>query len=242
MGEPTLQGQIAVVTGGGRGLGRAVVRALATAGADVALSYHGSRQGALEAADEARRLGRRALVLAADARRPTEVASAVDEAASELGGIDILVNCIGAFERAPVGALTEELMDEAFRVNATAAVLAAQAAARHMKVRGRGAIVNVASLGGLRPYRSHLPYSASKAALVMATQCLALALAPEIRVNGVAPGILDEPGAPADLEGRIPLRRFGRQQEAVDAVMFLLTGASYTTGEVIRLDGGRGLS
>jgi NAD(P)-dependent dehydrogenase (short-subunit alcohol dehydrogenase family) len=242
MGELTLQGQIAVVTGGGRGLGRAVVRALAAAGADVALSYHGSRQGALEAADDARRLGRRALALEADARRPAEVASAVDKAASELGGIDILVNCIGAFQPAPVGTLTEELMDEAFRVNASSAVLAAQAAARHMKGRGRGTIVNVASLGGLRPYRSHLPYSASKAALVMATRCLALALAPEIRVNGIAPGIFDEPGAAAELEGRIPLGRFGRQQEAVDAVMFLLTGASYTTGEFIRLDGGRGLS
>jgi NAD(P)-dependent dehydrogenase (short-subunit alcohol dehydrogenase family) len=242
MGEPTLQGQIAVVTGGGRGLGRALVRALAAAGADVGLSYHGSRQGALEAADEARRLGRRALALEADARRPAEVANAVDRVASELGGIDILVNCIGVFQPVPVGTLTEEMMDEAFRVNATSAVLAAQAAARHMKSRGRGTIVNVASLGGLRPYRSHLPYSASKAALVMATQCLALALAPEIRVNGIAPGILDEPAAAAGLEGRIPLGRFGRQQEAVDAVMFLLTGASYTTGEIIRLDGGRGLS
>lgn len=242
MGELTLQGQIAVVTGGGRGLGRAVVRALAVAGADVALSYNRSRQEALEAVEEARRLGRRALALAADARRPAEVARAVDRAAAELGGIDILVNSIGVFQRAPVGALTEELLDEAFRVNASSAVLAAQAAAPHMKARGGGRIVNVASLGGLRPYRSHLPYSASKAALVMATQCLALALAPEIRVNGVAPGILDQPGAAPGLADRIPLGRFGRQQEAVDAVMFLLTGASYTTGEVIRLDGGRGLS
>jgi NAD(P)-dependent dehydrogenase (short-subunit alcohol dehydrogenase family) len=111
-----------------------------------------------------------------------------------------------------------------------------------MRKRGGGAIVNVASLGGLRPWRAHLPYCASKAALVMATQCLALALAPEIRVNAVAPGILEVPGADKKLKGRIPAGRFGTQKEAVDAVLFLLAGGTYTTGEVLRMDGGRGLA
>jgi pteridine reductase len=111
-----------------------------------------------------------------------------------------------------------------------------------MRRRGGGAIVNVASLGGLRAWRAHLPYCASKAALVMATECLALALAPEIRVNAVAPGILEPPGAGEALRRRVPAGRFGTHAEAVETVMFLLTSCGYTTGEVIRVDGGRGLA
>jgi NAD(P)-dependent dehydrogenase (short-subunit alcohol dehydrogenase family) len=238
----TLQGSLAVVTGGGRGLGRAVVRALSEAGADVALSFCASRAGAEDAVAEARRLGRRSLAIEADAREPARLAAAVEQAAAELGGIDVLVNCIGVFRVAPAGSGSAAQLDEAFRVNVSAPVLAAQAAAPHMKRRGGGAIVNVASLGGLRPYPSHLPYSASKAALVMATRCLAVSLAPEIRVNAIAPGILEEPGGPESLRARVPLGRFGSQQEAVDAILFLLSGARYTTGEVIRVDGGRHLS
>jgi len=120
--------------------------------------------------------------------------------------------------------------------------VASRAAAPHMKRRGSGAIVNVASLGGLRPWPAHLAYCASKAALVMATQCLALALAPEIRVNAVAPGILEPPGAPETLKQRVPAMRFGTLAEVADTVVFLLAGSPYTTGEVIRVDGGRGLA
>jgi NAD(P)-dependent dehydrogenase (short-subunit alcohol dehydrogenase family) len=173
---------------------------------------------------------------------PGGIAAFVDEAAAALGGLDFLVNNVGVFRRIPFEELREEALDEAFTVNVKAAVMASQAAVPHMRKRGGGAIVNVASLGGLRPWRSHLPYCASKAALVMATQCLALALAPEIRVNAVAPGILDVPGADEKLEGRIPAGRFGTQKEAVDAVLFLLAGGTHTTGEVLRVDGGRSLA
>jgi len=169
------------------------------------------------------------------------MAGFVDEAAEVLGGLDFLVNNVGVFRRVPLGELTEETLDEAFDVNVKAAVMASRAAAPHMHRRGGGAIVNVASLGGLRPWKSYLPYCASKAALVMATHCLALALAPEIRVNAVAPGILEPPGAAEEVRGRIPLGRFGRMAEATEAVLFLLAGAGYTTGDVLRLDGGRAL-
>jgi len=138
--------------------------------------------------------------------------------------------------------MSEEALDEAFDVNVKAAVMASRAAAPHLRQRRGGAIVNVASLGGLRPWRFHLPYCASKAALVMATQCLALALAPEIRVNAVAPGILEPPGAADAVRRRVPAGRFGTHAEAVEAVMFLLAGSGYTTGEVIRVDGGRSLA
>jgi NAD(P)-dependent dehydrogenase (short-subunit alcohol dehydrogenase family) len=111
-----------------------------------------------------------------------------------------------------------------------------------MRRRGGGSIVNVASLGGLRAWRSYLPYCATKAALIMATRSLALALAPDIRVNAVAPGILDPPGADDAILGRIPARRFGRHAEVAEAVLFLAAGGSYTTGDVLSVDGGRGLA
>jgi NAD(P)-dependent dehydrogenase (short-subunit alcohol dehydrogenase family) len=242
MSEPRLLSRIAVVTGGGRGLGRALVRALAEQGADVAFSYRESRRGALEEAEAVRRLGRRAFTGAADARVPGEMSAFVEEAAAALGGIDYLVNNVGVFRRTSVEELSEEALDEAFDVNVKAAVMASRAAAPHMRRRGGGAIVNVASLGGVRAWPSHLAYCASKAALVMATRCLALALAPEVRVNAVAPGILDPPGADEAVRRRIPAGRFGTHAEAVEAVLFLLAGGSYTTGHVLRVDGGRGLA
>ena len=242
MSDPRFAGRIAVVTGGGRGLGRALVHALAGEGADVAFSYRESRRGALEEAEAVRRLGRRAFAGPADARVPGEIAAFVDEAAAALGGLDFLVNNVGVFRRIPLEELREEVLDEAFDVNVKAAIVASRAAAPHLRRRGGGAIVNVASLGGLRPWPAHIAYCASKAALVMATQCLALALAPEIRVNAVAPGILDAPGAPEALERRVPAGRFGTQAEVVEAVKFLLAGSTYTTGEVMRVDGGRGLA
>lgn len=242
MGEPKLHGKIAAVTGGARGLGGAIAAALATAGADVAFSYRQASGGAEAALAALNETGRRVFARPADARVAGEIGSFVRAAAETLGGLDILVNNIGVFRQVPLADLTEEALDEAFQVNVKAAVMAAQAAAPFMRRRGGGVIVNVASLGGLRPWRSYLPYCASKAALVMATQCLALALAPEIRVNAVAPGILDQPGGPPGIEQRVPLRRLGRQAEAVECVMFLITAARYTTGEVIRVDGGRWLS
>jgi NAD(P)-dependent dehydrogenase (short-subunit alcohol dehydrogenase family) len=236
------QGKVAVVTGGGRGLGRAVAVALASAGADVALSFRESGEGAAVTAEAVRQLGRRVYVGPADARQKGQIAGFVDEAAQVLGGLDVLVNNAGVFRRVEMDDLSEEWLDEAFDVNVKAAVLASRAAVPHMRRRGGGAIVNVASVGGVRPWKAHLPYCASKAALIMATRCLALALAPEIRVNAVAPGILDPPGASDALRRRVPLGRFGAHAEAVEATMFLAASASYTTGEVLTVDGGRALA
>ena len=187
-------------------------------------------------------MGRRAHVAHADARVSGSLRTFVDGAAAALGGIDVLVNNVGVFRRIPLEEIGDDALDEAFAVNVKAAVLATQAAAPHMRARGRGAVVNVASLGGLRPWKAYLPYCATKAALIMATECLALALAPEIRVNAVAPGVLEPPGASETVRGRIPQQRFGTLDEAVESVLFLAAGAGYTTGEVLRVDGGRALA
>jgi NAD(P)-dependent dehydrogenase (short-subunit alcohol dehydrogenase family) len=235
-----LPGKTAAVTGGGRGLGRALVRALAAEGADVAFSYCRSGSGAQQELTLLREQGRRAVALPADARIPGEMAGFVEEAARALGGLDVLVNNIGVFRDVPLDEIGEDVLDEAFDVNVKAAVMASRAATPHMRRRGAGVIVNIASLGGVRPWKSHLPYCASKAALIMATRCMALALAPTIRVNAVAPGLLEEPPPPPALAGRVPLGRFGRLDEVVAAVMFLIANAGYVTGEVLYVDGGRG--
>ena len=241
MEGPRLEGKIAVVTGGGTGLGRALVLALAERGADVAFSFQKSARGARETEAAVRASGRRVWTSAADARQPGQMSRFVEQAASELGGIDLLVNNVGVFRKVPLAELTEDVLDEAFAVNVKAAVMASRTAAPHMRRRGSGSIVNVASLGGLRPWPSYVAYCATKAALVMATQCLALALAPEIRVNAVAPGILEPPGAGEPVLAKIPQRRFGTPAEVVETVLFLAAGSGYTTGEVIRVDGGRAL-
>jgi NAD(P)-dependent dehydrogenase (short-subunit alcohol dehydrogenase family) len=238
----TLQGKLAIVTGGGRGLGSALVSALSEAGARVAFSYRESAAGAAAEAERLRSRGHDPVVHRADARVPGEMAAFVERAAAEMGGVDVLVNNAGVFRRVPVEELTEDVLDEAWDVNVKAAVMASRAAAPHMRRRGGGSIVNVASLGGLRPWRNHLAYCASKSALLMSTQCLALAFAPDIRVNAVAPGVLDPPGAGEAVRERVPLKRFGTLQQAVEAVLFLAAGASYTTGDVITVDGGRRLA
>jgi pteridine reductase len=241
MATPKLAGKIVAVTGGGKGLGRALVRAFAVAGADVAFSFRESSPGAAAEAEAVRALGRKAFTAPADARQPGAMAAFVEAAAADLGGLDVLVNNVGVFRRVALEDLNEDWLDEAFDVNVKAAVMAAKAAAPHLRRRG-GSIVNVASLGGVRAWRHHLPYCASKAALLMATRCLALALAPEVRVNAVAPGILEVPGGPEGIEQRVPMKRLGTLEEVAQAVLFLAGEATYATGEVLLLDGGRNLA
>ena len=230
------------MTGGGSGLGRAIALALGREGADVALSFRSSGTGAQTVANALTAAGRRAHIGQADAGKPGEIGRFVNEAAAALGGIDVLVNNVGVFRRVPFDEITDDFLDEAFAVNVKAAVMATQAAAPHMKRRGGGAVINIASVGGIRPWKSYLPYCVTKAALIRATECLALSLAPDIRVNAVAPGVLDPPGADDIVRRRIPQERFGSLEEAVESVLFLATGAGYTTGEVLRVDGGRALA
>ncbi len=238
--DRTHRGKLVAVTGGARGLGRALVEAFTAQGADVAFSFHQGTAEARQVEHAVLAQGGRVFSRAADACVPGQMARFVDEAAAELGGLDVLVNNAGVFKRTPLRDVNEALLDEAFAVNVKAAVLTTQAAAPHLRARA-GCVVNVASLGGLRAWPGHVAYCASKAALVMATRCLALALAPEVRVNAVAPGVLDPPGSTESVRGRVPLGRFGSYAETVAAVLFLAGSAGYTTGEVLSVDGGRGL-
>jgi NAD(P)-dependent dehydrogenase (short-subunit alcohol dehydrogenase family) len=184
----------------------------------------------------------------ADVARPAEVERLVEETVARWGRLDVLVNNAGTTVFAPyqdLDAITEEVWDTLLAVNLKAPFFAARAAAPHLRRAGGGSIVNVASIAGLRPVGSSMPYCASKAAVLSLTQTLAIALAPEIRVNAIAPGFIAtrwhagrEANAAATRE-RTPLRRNGTAEDVAEVALFLATGGAFVTGEVVVVDGGR---
>lgn len=237
-----LRDRIALVTGAGHRVGRAIALGLAGRGATVAVHYHRTREGADEVAREIERLGARARTFAADladARAPAELIRRVDEA---MGGIDILVNSAAVMERTPFGEVTPERWDEIMALNLRAPFLLAQAAAPLLTARG-GAVVNIADLAAFETWPAYLPHGISKAGIVYLTRALARVLAPAVRVNGVAPGavLLPEHWEPRDAEHLVrttPLARLGSPDDVVRTVLFLLE-SDYLTGETIIVDGGR---
>jgi pteridine reductase len=239
---------VALVTGAGRRLGATIARTLHDAGYDLVLHYRASAEAMRALCDdlEAARAGS-TLAVAADLARTEELPALVEAAATRYGRLDALVNNAAAFLPAGLAAATPQQWDAQFAVNARAPMFLTQAAAPHLKAT-RGAIVNMADIYAERPRADLLAYAASKAALVALTHGLAVALAPDVRVNAVAPGAIlwpdTEPPAEirAALMARTPLRRTGTPAEVAGTVLWLLRDATYTTGEVVRVDGGRGVS
>ena len=188
-----LKGTVAIVTGGGTGVGRAVALSLARAGSKaVVVNYSRSRKEAEATAEEVAEAGGEGFPIAADVSDDAAVRAMVTETASRFGRLDVLVNCAGITRFIPFSdleALTDEVWQSILGVNLMGAFYASRAAAPHLK-KTRGAIVNIASVAGLRSGGSSLPYGVSKAALTQLTRSLALALAPEVRVNCVNPGLI----------------------------------------------------
>ncbi len=240
-----LEGKVAFVTGGSRGIGAAIVRRLAEEGAHVAFTYVSKPDLADELAREVRKLGVRASALQADSANPRAIADAVDQAAKELGGLDILVSSAGIAMIAPIESFKLEDLDRMLDVNVRAAVVAAQAAARHMKSGGR--IVTIGSCNAERmPFAGGAVYAMTKAALVGLAKGLARDLGPRgITVNNVQPGPVDTDmnpatGAFADtLRGLMALPRYGTGEEIAAMVAYLVgPEASYVTGASLTIDGG----
>ncbi len=240
-------GKVALVTGSGRGLGRAIAKALAQEGASLVLNYRKSDGGAREAAAETATYGGRAIVVRADVSRASEVRILFAEAERAFGRLDILVNNAGVFSHAPVAEVTEALWDEVLDTNLKGTFLCAQAAARLMTAQQAGVIVNLASGGGLSPrpgYDTSAPYAASKAGVIMLTRRLALELAPAIRVNAVAPGIIESrPDWTEESRKRLGaaalLGRIGSPDAIANAVVFLASeDAASITGHTLVVDGG----
>lgn len=241
----TLDGKVALVTGGGRGIGAAVALRLAADGADVALTYETNAERAAVVGKQIEATGRRALVLAADSADPAAVRAAVDRTVAELGRLDILVNNAAVFLVGPVDELGGEALDRTLAVNVRAPYLAAQAAARHLGEGGR--IISIGSNVARRaPFPGLALYSMSKTALVGLTKGLGRELGPRgITVNLVNPGPTDTDANPADgpnaeaIAGLTALGRYAAPAE-IAAVVAHLAGpdAGYVTGAVIDADGG----
>lgn len=236
---------IALVTGAARRLGAAIARRLHAAGYDLALHYRHSAadMAALVAQLEAERPGS-VLALQADLAEYDRLPELVAQTLGRYGRLDALVNNASAFSPTPLGTITPADWDAQFLINARAPLILAQAAAPHLKA-ARGAIVNLVDIYAERPLRDHVVYCMSKAALVAATRALALELAPEVRVNAIAPGAILWPeegkaeAAKSALLARTPLGRTGSEDDIADAVLWLLQGAGYTTGHVLPVEGGR---
>jgi len=251
-----LGGAVAIVTGGGTGIGRAVSEALARAGARaVVVNYSRSRADAEATADTLTGLGCEGVAYQASVADQSQVKAMVDETIARFGRLDVLVNSAGTtrfIAHADLDAVTDEVWDEIISVNLKGPFYCSRAAATALK-RARGAIVNIASVAGARAAGSSIPYGVSKAALLQLTRNLAVALAPDVRVNAVAPGLVAtrwfrEPfgeQAASEQESRVaastPLREVATADHVAQAVMGFL-GSDLVTGEFVLVDGGKHLT
>ncbi|MGA9474721.1 MAG: 3-oxoacyl-ACP reductase family protein [Terriglobales bacterium] len=237
-----LEGQVALVTGAAKRIGRSIALRLAADGADIVVNYSSSKPEAEELVAEIKSMGRRAIAVQADVSHRSDVQKLFTATENEFGRLDILVNNSGTFFAAKFEELTEDQWDHILNVNLKSQFLCAQSAAPIMKRQGRGRIINLSSLGGLLPWPAYTHYCVSKAGCIMLTRCLARALGPEILVNSVAPGTIQFPGEPPDEDyiQRVPLHRTGTGDDIAQAVAYLAT-ADFVTGQILAVDGGRSL-
>jgi pteridine reductase len=239
-----LAGRWALVTGGAKRIGRTIARALAERGANVAVHYHTSAAEADAVVQELTGLGVQAMALGADLGQSAEVQALARAAEARTGGLTLLVNNASNYLRVPFADLTEEVWDASLDVNLKAPFLLSHAIGLAMKQRGDGAIVNLADWAGERPYQKYLPYCVSKAGIICLTKALAKELAPEVRVNAVAPGPVLPPDDMSEQEREAvvratPLRRFGTPEDVARCVCFLAADAGFSTGSLYHVDGGR---
>ncbi len=243
MSDLPLDKKIVLVTGAAKRIGHSLVRACALAGADIFIHYGHSNKEAVETRDEIVSLGRRAWIKAADLSRPDELSDLILEV-RKIGPIYALVNNAAIFEPISLQETTLADWERHMAVNLTAPFLLSQGFARQVEKNGTGRIVNILDWRALRPGADHFPYTISKAALATLTKSLAISLAPNITVNGLALGAILPPNdklANSDILKSVPAARWGELPEIEEALIFLLTGPSYITGEIIHVDGGRHL-
>ena len=236
-----LRGRVALVTGAGRRLGQAIAVALGARGASVAVHYMSSDAGARDTKASIDAAGGTARLFRADLADPEAPARLVEAVFESFGALHVLVNSAGIMLRTPVGSITLAEWESIFAINLRAPFFVAQAASRRMDP--GGAIINIADLAAFETWTGYVPHGISKAGVVQMTRALAHALAPRIRVNAVAPGVVLLPegwdrAAAERLVQTTPLKRVGSPSDVVDAVLYLLE-AEFVTGETMLVDGGR---
>jgi 3-oxoacyl-[acyl-carrier protein] reductase/pteridine reductase len=235
--ERPLAGKVVLVTGAAKRIGRGIALRLAREGARVAIHYGRSEKEALQTAEDCGG----AELFRANLESVPEITRMFADVEQRLGRLDALVNNAARFTRFDPLDITEKDWDFIHSVNLKAVFFCCQQGASLMHKTGGGRIVNISSLGGIRPWAEHAHYCASKAGVIMLTRCLANAFAPEITVNSVAPGVIpfddiDERGL--RLIDRTPARRGGTPDEIADAVAFFLTASNFVTGQILAVDGG----
>lgn len=240
-----LAGKVVLITGGAKRLGRAFALNLGQAGADVVITFLRSVKEARQTTKDLEKSGVGALAVRCDVTRPENVRAAVREVVRKFGGLDILINNAGNYETIAFDELTLPQWDAMFATNARGPFLVSKEALKHLRARN-GKIIHLGSLGGLRPWSSHAHYCSSKAALHMLTKVMAKALAPEVAVNCVAPGMIDlgEKSAAAFMKRmakQTPMRRNGSADDISAAVLFFATAPHFITGQILFVDGGLAL-
>jgi 3-oxoacyl-[acyl-carrier protein] reductase len=251
-----IKGKVAVITGSSSGVGRAAALMFAERGCSAIINYSRSKSEAEEAATLCRAKGVGAIAVQADVSVDADCRRLIQTAVDSFGHLDILVNNAAVTEFIEFGdleGLTEDIWMNILRTNLVGNFFCSRAAVPHMKKAGAGAIVNVVSIAGFLGHGSSIAYSASKAAVINMTKCLARTLGPEIRVNGVAPGAvntrwlhkgLGEKGFEAlneSLRHTTPLQVMATPEDVAEAIVWLVEGANMMTGETIKLDGGQHL-
>jgi NAD(P)-dependent dehydrogenase (short-subunit alcohol dehydrogenase family) len=239
----SLDGKRVLITGAARRVGRALALAVAEAGGDLIIHFSQSQPEAESARDQVIALGRRAVILQADLDDPQQAADLIPRAL-EHGPLFALVNNASIFEPLTWEDTTLERWERHMRVNLTAPFLLSQAFARSLPSDAAGRIINLLDWRALRPAADHLPYTISKAALAALTHSLAAALAPRVTVNGLALGAILPPSDGAAVNTileKVPARRWAELDEVAQALLFLLDGPAYLTGDILYLDGGRHL-
>jgi 3-oxoacyl-[acyl-carrier protein] reductase len=250
MGASKLQNRVALITGAGTGIGRAIALLFAREGASVMVNYNRSREAADELVLQIRAAGGRSIAVAADVSKDAEVRAMTDRVSREFGRLDILVNNAGWSTSVPhrrLDLLTDEIWDKTLAINLKGLFYCVRAAVPLLMLQPNASIVNIASASGFTGQASSLAYAAAKGGVLTMTKSLARALAPEIRVNAVAPGLIrthfagrtDSDPLFGDEERATPSQRLATAEDCAAAALFLAVDAKSITGETILVDGGR---
>ncbi len=237
---------VALVTGGGVRVGRAIAWALASSGYRMVVNYHTSATATQTLVDQIREGGGDCISVQADVADRPQADRLLDATLEKYGGIDVLVNNAAIFDERPFLEVDDDLWQRTLAVNLTGSFNVAQATARVMERGRRGHIINICGTAGISPIGDYAPYCVAKAGVDMLTRCMAEALAPHIQVNGIAPGTVLFPEGTTQEEQRRVIERIpggviGRPEDIAEAVCFLAGAPTYMTGTIIAVDGGAGL-
>jgi 3-oxoacyl-[acyl-carrier protein] reductase len=234
--------RIAVITGGGKHLGKEIAIGLANNGFLVVIDYYQSKDNAGKTVNELNKSGKSAVAIKADITKQADLKRLFKTVINKYKRIDLLVNNAGVIKDGAINSTTEKSWNEVIDTNLKGTFFASQSVAKHMLKQGGGQIINIASLGGVKPFIYYIPYSVSKAGVIMMTKCLAKALAPNILVNAIAPGTIkfekSEKSSMKMRQEKNLLNKYASAQDITDLVVFLATKNKHITGQTFVVDGG----